>query len=246
LCCPDAVDPDSVPRQVLKSPYLVASLLVGLLYSLTVLTYRRFHDHRFALVFFVLSILIIVIGMQSTVDTFFSLALRLRYGLWFALQYLAVLFTVLFTEILVLHAPKNVRRHLLLVGSSVAVGVLIWYRWEQTRPLLPPQSTHIVIDDDAPPSAQKMTFTTSESPDAVLAFYRSMLDAHGWHFTCSTRTVGCQSNITVGSDPLHDVYHRMTDPEKHGPTFEVLIRPTIMTTTSQVEVYDLAPRYLVH
>ena len=107
------------------------------------------------------------------------------------------------------------------------------------KTLIPSDVQTIHIQNGAAPGAQKLTFTTAQSIDTILTFYRDRLPEHGWIFSCSTAVpdTGCSSNITSRVEIAHDVYHRQGDTERRGPTFEVIIEQETPPTTL-VEVFD--------
>jgi hypothetical protein len=117
--------------------YLAVSSLIGIVYCVSMLAYQRFRTHRFAILLLMLSVLIITLTINPTIDAHFSVAVRLRYGVWFALQFFALIFTLLCVVRLVLRSPRTVDQQILIVGVGVLVALVIWYRWESTRPIVP-------------------------------------------------------------------------------------------------------------
>jgi hypothetical protein len=86
--------------------YLAVSSLIGIVYSVSMLAYQRFRTHRFAILFLMLSVLIITLTINPVIDAHFSVDIRLRYGVWFALQFFTLIFTLFCTIRLVLRSPK--------------------------------------------------------------------------------------------------------------------------------------------
>lgn len=217
--------------------FLGASSLIGLLYIFLIFASMIFRDQRWARILWLLAILVITLGSRIITDTLFSIPLR-RYFLWpifiqgLASSLIVFSLTLAFEERLV-----TMRRGVLICFLLMGIGLLVWYRAEQSNPLVYPTAHNIVVRDDAPPGARKTTFITTASSAEILTFYRQQLERWGWQWTCSTEQSSCRSEITEGVNGPHDVYHRHNDGFLHGPTYEIIVRKA-ETGETEVEVYD--------
>lgn len=215
--------------------YLLGATLVGGLWTFLLSIQRRHHARPGAWLFGLLSYLVIVLGLQFTQNLSVSDAVQRSYASWLLLQYLAIVLAVACAAVLV-SRPTNRRTYraaFLLVTTVVLAWT--WYCWQQSRLLLPPRAAQLVVDEDAPPGARKITMVAPGSATSVLEFYRQALPQRGWTYSCSLQTHTCLSNIRVAANTLHDVYHR-TGADQRGPSFEILVEPTDTTTT--VTIYD--------
>lgn len=216
---------------------LGASALLGLMLAAITLSAWRYHPHFWGRILSLLAVVVIVIGSLLIRNSSVSLPLRIRYPWWLAIQQLATILLVFSSVVFLAERVATWRRSGIVLLSVAIIGSIVWYRAEQSDPLLYPNATSAIVQDDAPPGARKMTYTTTASADQILTFYRTQLEQWGWQFTCSTALPSCESNITVGLDAPHDVYHRRSDTDLRGPTFEILVRSEGNGLQS-IEVYD--------
>jgi len=156
--------------------YLGASALLGFLFTGLTLIYWKYQTHPWGRLLFVLAVAVVVAGSSWLRTSMVSLPLAIRYPWWLSIQYLATMLlvfsSVVFLEERVATWPRGIAALILLL----TIGAIAWYRAEQSRPLLYPNATDVIVEDDAPPGARKVSFTTTAEPQAILMFYRRQLE----------------------------------------------------------------------
>lgn len=105
----------------------------------------------------------------------------------------------------------------------VVVGLVAWWRWDQSRQLpLPPQAQN-VSSQILGPLAKQTSFVVPTSAADVRAFYRTALTQRGWTYCGTQATPGCSNLGTSnnGAGDQVDVYRHDSDARKTGQTIEV-------------------------
>jgi len=105
----------------------------------------------------------------------------------------------------------------------VAVALILWWRWDQSRQLpLPPQAQ--VVSSQILGGLAKQTTVMVPQPVAdVRAFYHQVLPQRGWAYCGTQTTPHCTNmvNLGAGQSEATDVYRRADDQDHKGTTIEI-------------------------
>lgn len=217
--------------------YVIASAVIGVVFALLILLAQRYRTSHWGHALRLGGLSIVIGGSLVARTTMLSPSWQ-HFAPWSTfIQSMAVL---LLSCMIIFAARTRILPRwgaALLLWVLLAISALVWYRADQSQPLVYPAARQVIMDDDAPPGVRVVQFTTTAPTSTVLTFYREQLEARGWQYTCSTDQPPCASNLTDWSAGIRAVYHRQTDRARRGPTYEILLRPT-ETDTTLVTVYD--------